>query len=800
MDVAVKAYPVRQQVAQLRPLDPPHVDYIGRGWALICPRGFEVIWNGGPQPADLSVRFDVGMSDEPTDCVRSEHGHGMLTFDPGYQFQTAEGYVLCMRGPVNAPKDGASPIERQVDASNAPSGVTVEWQLTRPDHPVRFEAGDVFGVMVVQLRDETVTPTLEIVDLDEDPAVYARELLDRVGRTRVREAAQRLDDDDVADTDRIQSVVNDPSVGWATWAAELRDPPPVSCICPTYARVELLEEAVGSFLEQDYPGEKELIVLNDYGEQLLQFAHPQVRIVNLPTRLDSVGEKYNALVALCSYDLVFVWHDDDIYLPHRLSYSVAHFDARRGFFKAGQAWFLNNAALSGPEHNIFHGGSCWSRDLFVRVGGYPHIDTGYDVRFEERCDDERPGCTSGSTVAARDAYYIYRWQGTQSYHLSAWAAEFDAGELVVAYVRDRADHGEVGSGPIQLNPRTSRRYVELVHKRLGTPPPAAGVEQPEFPPRMVQIRPPRLLSGAEAAALFRETHPLHLSVILPAHNESVLLQRTVEQFEATLPELSEIIVVDNGSTDGSADFLGRGDHPLVSLISTAKALGVAGARNRGLVEARGEVVVFADAHIDVPERWWQPLVATLNRQGVGVVGPAIGVMGNPELPAACGQRIAERNLRVEWLGGDDTDPHPVPTLGGGFMVMRQQTLQIAGGFDVGMPQWGAEDLELCLRYWLLGYEAWVVPDVTVLHYFRSSNPLRIRTGVVTHNLLRVALLHFSEARLARVVSELHKTADFSQALALAVGTDVWQQRSDLARRRVHDDDWFFDRFKDLCPV
>jgi hypothetical protein len=57
MGVAIKAYPVRQHVAQLRPLDPPHIDDLGRGWTLICPRGFEVIWNGGPHPADLSIRW-----------------------------------------------------------------------------------------------------------------------------------------------------------------------------------------------------------------------------------------------------------------------------------------------------------------------------------------------------------------------------------------------------------------------------------------------------------------------------------------------------------------------------------------------------------------------------------------------------------------------------------------------------------------------------------------------------------------------------------------------------------------------
>ena len=42
--------------------------------------------------------------------------------------------------------------------------------------------------------------------------------------------------------------------------------PAVSCICPTYGRPELLEEAIYCFLLQDYPGPKELIVLNDYAE------------------------------------------------------------------------------------------------------------------------------------------------------------------------------------------------------------------------------------------------------------------------------------------------------------------------------------------------------------------------------------------------------------------------------------------------------------------------------------------------------------------------------------------------------
>lgn len=279
-----------------------------------------------------------------------------------------------------------------------------------------------------------------------------------------------------------------------------------------------------------------------------------------------------------------------------------------------------------------------------------------------------------------------------------------------------------------------------------------------------------------------------------------MLQRTVEQFAATLPPDSEVIVVDNGSTDGCSDFLLEKPIENVHLIRTAEQLGVAGARNRGLAQAQGEIVVFADAHLDLPERWWQPIACVLTQPKVGVVGPGIGVMGLPERPAACGQRIAESKLRTEWLPWKGVEPYPVPTLGGGFMAMRHDTLKCAGAFDAGMPQWGSEDLELCVRYWLLGYEVWVAPAVTVLHYFRKANPYKVGWGAVTHNLLRVALLHFSQARITRVFDALKSNPNFAPALAHAVESDVWQQRAAFAARRVRDDDWLFEKFADCCEV
>ena len=99
--------------------------------------------------------------------------------------------------------------------------------------------------------------------------------------------------------------------------------PLVSWLFLTYRRPQrdqhLLEEAIEAFLRQSYPN-KELIVLNDYDQQTLVFDHPEVTEGNLSRRFRTVGEKMNAATALCAYDLLFVGDDDDVYLPHRLSY------------------------------------------------------------------------------------------------------------------------------------------------------------------------------------------------------------------------------------------------------------------------------------------------------------------------------------------------------------------------------------------------------------------------------------------------------------------------------------------------
>lgn len=297
----------------------------------------------------------------------------------------------------------------------------------------------------------------------------------------------------------------------------------------------------------------------------------------------------------------------------------------------------------------------------------------------------------------------------------------------------------------------------------------------------------------EAILLSNSSSP-EISVIIPTLNEGANLERTVASLRQTLPPESEILVVDDGSTDGSTGFLSR--TPEVRWLRTEQ-IGCARARNYGASQARSQVIVFSDAHMTVPNGWWLPLVSALEDPQVGAAAPAITVMGRPD-SKGFGLQIKGPDLSVDWLPRWGRSPYPVPVVGGAFLAMRREVFQATGGFDDGMIRWGSNDLELSLRLWLLGYELRVVPQVEVAHLFRSRHPYAVDWTAVLHNLLRVAFVHFSPERIARVTNALKSHKAFAAALALNAGSNVWSRRSNLNNQRCRSDDWYFHSFGMIC--
>ncbi|HYO81755.1 MAG TPA: glycosyltransferase [Bryobacteraceae bacterium] len=282
-----------------------------------------------------------------------------------------------------------------------------------------------------------------------------------------------------------------------------------------------------------------------------------------------------------------------------------------------------------------------------------------------------------------------------------------------------------------------------------------------------------------------------ISVIVISRNEGAYLRSTLEGLRGTLPSTCEIIVVADGSVDGSADFLDN-SYENVRLIS-ARNMGVARARNLGAQQSAGEMVVFADAHVSVPDRWWQPLWEALAASEADAVAPSITALGNESMKG-CGLSLTTPDMDAEWLPCCGKEPYAVPVLPGAFLATTRNVFDAAGGFDDGLLSRGGVDNELCMRMWLLGYELRVVPLVEVAHLFRCEAPFTVPWPSLLHNRLRLAFAHLSAKRVRRVVETFREHEHFPAALALTVDSDVFARRSALREQRLHDDDWFFDRF------
>jgi GT2 family glycosyltransferase len=285
------------------------------------------------------------------------------------------------------------------------------------------------------------------------------------------------------------------------------------------------------------------------------------------------------------------------------------------------------------------------------------------------------------------------------------------------------------------------------------------------------------------------------SVVIVTRNEGAELEATVENIRETLPdEQRELIVVDDGSEDGSTAFLSAQSD--VAIVRSS-GIGVARARNAGAERATGDIILFSDAHVRAPAGWHENLAEALRSERVGAVAPGIYSITEPDR-RGFGLSVTGPNLHASWRHKERSIPTPVPVLPGCFLAMRRETYRLSGGYDTGMRQLGGNDAELSCRLWLLGYELLVVTEVEVGHLFRTVTPFPARWAAVLHNRLRTALVHFRPDRVERVVRALRAYDAFPTAVAMLLESDVHARRRHLEGQRRFDDEWFFERFAITC--
>jgi len=149
--------------------------------------------------------------------------------------------------------------------------------------------------------------------------------------------------------------------------------------------------------------------------------------------------------------------------------------------------------------------------------------------------------------------------------------------------------------------------------------------------------------------------PVELSIIIPAFNEERRLQKTLDRIRAFLenrPGASEVIVVDDGSTDGTAQLVGKmtGIWPALRLLKNPGNRGKGYSVRHGMLEAQGRVVLFTDADLSAPIEEADKLIGVLENHDVAIGSRAL----NRQLIEVHQPRLRELagilfNYAVKWM-------------------------------------------------------------------------------------------------------------------------------------------------------
>lgn len=196
-----------------------------------------------------------------------------------------------------------------------------------------------------------------------------------------------------------------------------------------------------------------------------------------------------------------------------------------------------------------------------------------------------------------------------------------------------------------------------------------------------------------------------VSVIVPAYNA----QDTIDECVCSLlklrypAELLELQVVDNASTDGTAQALRRYGERIV--VTQERRRGPAAARNAGVRRTAAHVVAFTDADCTVEPDWLAQLVAPLEDPRVGIAGGTILARRPANEVARFGEAIHDHRKAIEL--------YRPPYVIGMSWASRRAVIRALRGFDERFRR--VQDVDLSYRMIQAGYLLVFVPEAVVYH-------------------------------------------------------------------------------------
>jgi len=233
--------------------------------------------------------------------------------------------------------------------------------------------------------------------------------------------------------------------------------------------------------------------------------------------------------------------------------------------------------------------------------------------------------------------------------------------------------------------------------------------------------------------------------------------------------LKEIILVDDGSSN--EELKGKLDYYLdtrlpnkVKLLRLKNRLGLIRARLAGARMAKGDVLVFLDAHCECVVEWLEPLLDRIREAPHAVLTPIIDVIEAKNFYYSTNganhfqvggftwdghfdwHDVPERERKRQAKECPDKVPEVCPTysptMAGGLFAMRRDYFWEIGSYDEQMDGWGGENLEMSFRIWQCGGTLETIPCSRIGHIFRDFHPYSFPNDRDTHgiNTVRMAMV------------------------------------------------------------
>lgn len=238
---------------------------------------------------------------------------------------------------------------------------------------------------------------------------------------------------------------------------------------------------------------------------------------------------------------------------------------------------------------------------------------------------------------------------------------------------------------------------------------------------------------------------MDLSIIILNYKTSGLVQNCLRAvYDLNLPYQYEIIVVDNNSQDGSAEFL-KERFFNIKLIESPRNLGFAGGNNLGIKKAQGRYILILNPDILILSDALKVMYEFMEKnERAGICGPKL-INPDVSLQYSCtrrpdwrlpfyrrtflgrtkkGRRWVDNYLMRDW---DHSSSKVVDSLYFACVMIRKKAINEVGLLDERYFMY-LEDLDWCRRFKLAGWDVWYIAEAQVIHYHQRESA--IGTGIM----------------------------------------------------------------------